>query len=334
MKHLKNITAAFSVLLMLGCALCLQGCKKDVVESESANGTVNAVIADNFNLSLLNTAIKHAGLNNLLLEKGPFTVIAPSDVAFGLAGFPNTVSILQAPTSRVSAIVNYHILRGAYELNKLPFLFNQEIRSSNGGKLFATRWIKNQDTILTLNGSRVLSQNIKATNGIIQVTNRVLEPYVHELITESIAADRNLSLFNQALKRSGLVETLRGNFSFTVFAPVNAAMASYGLSSVEAINVMDPETLKTLLEYHIVPNRRFIYDYVLSAGTTTSSEQTMLDGNSVRITLIPDPSVAGDYLGITLLGTGNTSAVGLVKRDVLSGNGVLHSINAVLKITQ
>lgn len=320
--------------MLLSFTVGLLSCKKEADQSESINGTISAIVADNFNLSLFSTGLRQSGLNTLMLEKGPFTVIAPSDAAFGLAGFPSTVSILSAEPLRISSIMNYHVLRGTYELNKLPFLFNQEIRSSNGGKLFATRWIKGPDTILTLNGSRVLSQNIKATNGLIQVTNRVLEPYVHELLSESIASDRNLSLFYQALRRSGILETLDGKASFTVFAPVNAAMESYGLGTVEEINEKDPAVLSTLVKYHILTNRRFIYDYALTSGTTTVSEQAMMDGNSVRVTLIPDPLVPGDFKGVTLLGTGNTSTVNLIKQDVLSGNGVLHSIDAVLKITQ
>ncbi|PTS97141.1 fasciclin [Pedobacter sp. HMWF019] len=331
MRHLKNIITA---LLLFSSTMSLLSCKKEVKEPESINGTISAVIADNFNLSIFSTGLRQSGLNTLMLEKGPFTVIAPSDAAFGLAGFPSTVSILSAPPARITSIMNYHVLRGTYELNKLPFLFNQEIRSSNGGKLFATRWIKGQDTILTLNGSRVISQNIKATNGLIQVTNRVLEPYVHELVSESIASDRNLSLFYQALKRSGLLSTLDGKASFTVFAPVNAAMESYGLATVEDINKMEVNTLSTIVKYHILTNRRFIYDYVLTSGTSLSSEQAMMDGNSLKVTLVPDPQVPGDFKGITLLGTGNTSSVNLIRQDVLSGNGVMHSIDQVLKITQ
>ncbi|MBE9600880.1 fasciclin domain-containing protein [Pedobacter sp. MC2016-24] len=331
MRYLKNI---ITVLLLSGFTTCLFSCKKEAAQVESINGTISAVIADNFNLAVFSTGLKQSGLNSLMLEKGPFTVIAPSDAAFSLAGFPNAVSILSAPATRISSIMNYHVLRGTYELNKLPFLFNQEIRSSNGGKLFATRWIKGQDTILTLNGSRVLSQNIKATNGLIQVTNRVLEPYVHERISESLASDRNLSLFYQALRRSGILATLDGKATFTVFAPVNSAMESYGLGNVEDINKMDPEVLSKLVSYHILANRRFIYDYVLTAGATPAAEQAMMDGNSVKITLVSDPQIPGDFKGITLLGTGNTSVVNLIKQDVLSGNGVVHSIDAVLKITQ
>ncbi|WP_255496360.1 fasciclin domain-containing protein [Mucilaginibacter sp. FT3.2] len=230
--------------------------------------------------------------------------------------------------------MNYHILNGNYELNKLPFLFNQEIRSSNGGKLFVTHWVKGTDTVLPINGSRVLAQNIQAENGLIQVVNRVLEPYKYEQITDAITSDKNLSLFYQAIQRAGLTDVLNSKGPYSVFAPGNAAMVAYGFPTLAAVNQVDPAVLKALIRYHIVNERRFIYDYILSTGTTNQSQQSMSDGNQVKIQLIPDNTTPGSFSGISLQGTGNTAIVQLTKQDVLTGNGVLHTIDGVLKITQ
>ncbi|PYF75208.1 fasciclin domain-containing protein [Pedobacter nutrimenti] len=326
---MKNFKYTFLLL-----AIAASACKKDKVDQLKDNNKISAIVADNFNLSIYNTALVRTGLAKQVDQEGPFTAIAPSDDAFGLAGFKTTTDILSAAPARISAIMNYHILNGRYEFNKLPFLFNQEIKSANGGKLFVTHWVKGPDTILTINGSKILSKNVKASNGLIQVIDRVLEPYAYNYVSDAIASDRNLTLFYQALQRAGLLETLNGKGPYTVFAPDNAAMTAFGLNSVESINQMDPAVLLRLMRYHIIADRRFIYDYILSTGISGKSEQSMLDGNSVQIKLKPDPQIPGAFTSIELLGTGNTAMVQLGRRDQLTGNGVVHTITSMLKITQ
>lgn len=330
---MKNIK--YFLLPLMAMSVSFFSCKKeDQSITAQDNNKIAAVIADNFNLSVFNTGLVRSGLKVKLQESGPFTVITPSDEAFKKAGFADPVAILAAEPARISAIMNYHVLNGSYELNKLPFLFNQEIRSANGGKLFVTRWVKGPDTILTVNGSRVLAQNIKASNGLIQVVDQVLEPYGHELVLNGMASDRNLSLFYQAIQRSGLVQLLNGKGPYTIFAPDNNAMTQYGLSSLEEINKLDPALLAMMIRYHVLTDRRFAYDYILSTGVSGKSEQAMLDGNSIQVQLIPDPAVPTSFTGIQLKGTGNTAMIKLTKTDVLTGNGVLHTISSVLKITQ
>ncbi|MBB6272947.1 putative surface protein with fasciclin (FAS1) repeats [Pedobacter cryoconitis] len=327
----------YILLCLLAFSLSLYSCKKDKEQTKDGDtNKISTVVADNFNLSIFNTGLIRSGLKARLLEPGPFTAITPSDAAFAVAGFKTAADVLGAEPARVSAVMNYHILDGKYELNKLPFLFNQEIRSGNGGKLFVTHWVKGADTVLTINGSKVISQNIKASNGLIQVIDQMLEPYTHELIIDAIASDRNVSLFYQALQRSGVIETLKGKGPYTIFAPDNAAMTTFGLPSLEAINQMDPAVLATVVRYHILSDRRFIYDYVLNTGSSMLTQQTMLDGNSVQIKLIDVYSAQGTSKSISLKGTGNTTEVQLepAKKDVLTGNGVLHTIKSVLKITQ
>ncbi|SOD13346.1 fasciclin domain-containing protein [Pedobacter xixiisoli] len=322
----------FALLLMAALGV---SCRKDENKlSDYDNNKINLVIADNFNLSAFSAALRLSGLDKKLQEgNGPYTTLVPSDAAFTLAGYNNAVAVLTANPSTISGIANYHTLDGKYELNKLPFLFNQELRS-RGGKLYATHWIKGQDTVLTLNGSRVVSQNIPASNGLIQVLNRVLTPYVHDLLGDAIAAEASATLFTQALKTSGVLETINGAGPYTIFAPNNTAMQAFGYQTIEQVTNTDVEELKRLVNYHILRDRRFVYDYILSTGTSNSSRQAMLDGNSVTMKLVPDSNAPGSFSGITLRGIGNTADVKLSKQDLLAGNGVLHIIDGVLRMTQ
>ncbi|TCC86311.1 fasciclin domain-containing protein [Pedobacter hiemivivus] len=332
MPHLYKKNALFSLMLMTILGI---SCSKDNQQnSDYDNNKINLVIADNFNLSAFSAALKRSGLDKSLQEgAGPYTALVPSDAAFTAAGYSGAVGVMTANPTIISRIANYHTLDGKYELNKLPFLFNQELRS-RGGKLYATHWIKGQDTILTLNGSRVISKNIPASNGLIQVVDRVLTPYLHDLLGDAIAAEASTTLFTQALRSSGLLQTINEAGPYTIFAPNNTAMQAIGYISIEQISNTNPTELKRFVNYHIVKDRRFIYDYILSTGPSNSSRQAMLDGNSVTMTLVPDESAVGSFKEITLRGIGNTTEVKLLKQDILSGNGVLHIIDGALRITQ
>jgi len=322
-----------SAVLLLG--LLAVACKKDnKSEVDFDSNKLNMVIADNFNLSLLNAALRLSGVDkDLQSNAGPLTVLAPSDAAFNKAGYRNTVAVLSEKPSVISQMVKYHVLDGKYELNKLPFLFNQEIRT-RGGNVFATHWIKGVDTVLTLNGARVIASNIPSSNGLLQVLDRVLTPYQHDKIMDAITAQTNITLFAQALQRSGLAQTLSEAGPYTVFAPDNSAMATLGYRSVQQIEATSVEELKRLVNYHIIKDRRFIYDYILSTGPSNASKQAMLDGNSVTVTLNKAAGSTVAFEGITLRGIGNTKNVEVIKQDILTGNGVLHIIDQTLRITQ
>lgn len=334
MNNNNKLNRPFPLFLIGLIFLLAVGCEKELTVEQPDARNIGRVIADNFNLSILNTGLNRTGLQTKLLEEGPFTVIAPSDDAFVAADYASSADLIIADPAKVATLLRYHILDGNYDFKRLPFLFNQEIRSYNGGKLFVTHWVKGPDTLLTINGALLIAKNIKASNGLIQVVDRVLQPYSFDYVLEAIASDRNLSLFCQALQRSGLDKMLEKKETYTVFAPNNAAMKSYGLSSLQAIEAADPEDLGQMLRYHILADRRFVYDYILSAGTQTQIQETMLDGNGIAVTLEPNPKIPESFNTVSLRGTGNTSQVQLTQRDVLAGNGVLHTIGAVLKITQ
>lgn len=329
---LKKTIPFFSLLSILGMSSCVKDDSGQTTNYD--NNKINLVVADNFNLSAMSAALRRSGLDkSLQAGEGPYTLLAPSDLAFNNAGYGDALAVLGGNGDLITRIANYHTMDGKYEFNKLPYLFNQELRS-RGGKMFATHWIKGTDTVLTINGSRVLSENIPASNGLIQVIDLVLTPYTHDRLGDAIAADKDITLFSQALKTSGVLETINGTGPFTIFAPNNAAMQARGYQTVEQILNTDPLQLKELIDYHVVRDRRFIYDYILSTGSSNTTKQAMQNGNTVNIKLLPDPQAPGTFNSISLRGIGNTSDVSLLKRDILTGNGVLHVINNTLRITQ
>eukprot|EP01132_Coremiostelium_polycephalum_P017883 gene17883-21365_t len=197
---------------------------------------------------------------------------------------------------------------------------NQELETLLGTKVYWSRVKRGQDTLTTINGGRVLQADTKADNGTLQVLDRILVPNVHATVKQGLAANATVTLFYQALKLSGLLETLTGSTGYTVFAPNNDAVKRYGYASLEAIEQVDPAVLKTWLSYHIAKERKFAQDYFLltPAGNTSYTEQ-MLNDKTVTVNLLAEYNVPNSFTGITLKGAANPSAIAPVKTDIVTG---------------
>ncbi|NLR81411.1 fasciclin domain-containing protein [Chitinophaga eiseniae] len=322
-----RIYAALMILLLAACTK-----EKDTVVNDEEINRLTYIIDDNkFNFSSFSTALGRTSYRVQLTQPGPFTVLVPDNNAFNKAGYPDNQSVLKQSGAILNNLVSYHIVNGIWELNKLPFKFNQEITAITGAKMYVTRWVKGADTVLTINGSPVLAYNLSASNGLIQVLNNVLQPLVHQTLSDAISSDTTLTFLNVALQQAGMKDLLNDNASYTVFAPSNQAFRQAGFSSIDSINNTSAQALRQLLLYHLFSGRKFVYDYILTTGISDQSEQAMQNGNNVTVTLLKS---GVKYTGINLKGPGNKTAAAVVTPNVLAGNGVLHIIDQVLKENQ
>lgn len=114
-----------------------------------------------------------------------------------------------------------------------------------------------------------------------------------------------------ALGAAGLVDTLKGQGPFTVFAPTDDAFAKLPAGTVE--NLLKPENkdqLTAILTYHVVPGN------VMAADVVKLSEAETVNGKKVSI------KAEGDTVMI------NDAKV--VSADIAASNGVIHVIDAVI----
>lgn len=132
---------------------------KDIVDT--------AVGAGNF--TTLATALEAAGLVETLKGPGPFTVLAPTDAAF--AALPaGTVEGLLADPEKLKAILTYHVIAG-------------DVPSSDVVKLTEAETVNGQKVKIMVDGSKVMidgatvtTPDVKASNGVIHIIDRVLLP--------------------------------------------------------------------------------------------------------------------------------------------------------------
>lgn len=126
-----------------------------------------AVAAGSF--KTLASLLKKAGLVGTLQGKGPFTVFAPTDAAF--AKLPKaTLAALAKNKAKLRSVLLYHVVKGNVSAAKVVTL--RSAKTLNG-KAVAIR--VNGGYVL-VGGARVTTADVKASNGVIHVVNKVLIP--------------------------------------------------------------------------------------------------------------------------------------------------------------
>jgi len=126
-----------------------------------------AVAAGSF--KTLASLLKKAGLVGTLQGKGPFTVFAPTDAAF--AKLPKaTLAALAKNKAKLRSVLLYHVVKGNVSAAKVVTL--RSAKTLNG-KAVSIR--VNGGNVL-VGGARVTTADVKASNGVIHVVNKVLIP--------------------------------------------------------------------------------------------------------------------------------------------------------------
>jgi uncharacterized surface protein with fasciclin (FAS1) repeats len=123
-----------------------------------------------------------------------------------------------------------------------------------------------------------------------------------------IEKDPTLSTLSGLIEQAGLASTLRSEGPFTIFAPTNAAFKAVPAAVMTDL-AKNPEKLKAVLTYHVVPGK------VMAADVKNNSVATV---NGAKVALYK----AGDFVTV------ENAAV--VQANRLASNGVLHTVDAVM----
>jgi uncharacterized surface protein with fasciclin (FAS1) repeats len=129
-----------------------------------------AIASGDAQFKTLTKALGSAGLVATLQGKGPFTVFAPTDAAF--AALPKgTVENLLKPENKaqLTKILTYHVVPGSVLSTSLK---SGDVKSVEGSSLK----VAVSPGKVTVGGANVVKADIKASNGVIHVIDKVLMP--------------------------------------------------------------------------------------------------------------------------------------------------------------
>ena len=135
------------------------GATKDIVET--------AVEAGQFNT--LASLLKKAGLVKTLKGKGPYTVFAPTDAAF--AKVPKaTLDALGQDKAKLRSVLLHHVV--GRKLTAAKIVQRRSVKMLDGQRVR----IRVRGETVRVGGARVTKADVRASNGVIHVINKVLIP--------------------------------------------------------------------------------------------------------------------------------------------------------------
>src|ERR1044072_7701744 len=116
---------------------------------QTMSNVVDVVVADK-NLATMSKSVQAAGLETELAKQGPFTVLAPSEMAFGkLASGVLTDWLKPENKIKLTGILNYHIVQGKKHFK--DFKDGQRLKTLDGKELE----VKVSNGTVTINGAKV-----------------------------------------------------------------------------------------------------------------------------------------------------------------------------------
>jgi uncharacterized surface protein with fasciclin (FAS1) repeats len=114
-----------------------------------------------------------------------------------------------------------------------------------------------------------------------------------------------------AVQAAGLVDTLKGEGPFTVFAPTDDAFAKLPEGTVESLLLEEnKDQLVAILTYHVVAGS------VMAADVVKLDSATTLQGGDVAIKVVDGKVMINDATVVTA--------------DIKTSNGVIHVIDTVI----
>jgi len=286
--------------------------------------------------STLVTAVKAAGLVTALEGKGPFTVFAPSDLAFDMLP-PGTLPKLLANTTLLSEVLLYHVVAGNVSSSQLkdgmvvPTLDKENVLINilpphNG---FPAAVLVNRD-------SRVTYANNYATNGVYHTIDRVLIPqHLQAQLLGAAVAFPPLNLVQRlqlvpefstlvtAVVAGGLAETLSGPGPFTVFAPDNFAFERLPPGALPKI-LANKTLLVEILTYHVVAGN------VSSTQLTNGEQVKTVNGQDIVVTIADEPRPQPHKVIILNENTQFHRGSYVELPNNYATNGVFHAVSEVL----
>ena len=326
---MKLITHFCYSLVFLFVVLFFTNCERTIFEDASpAIDTPNTLefIREtpgiNNDLSTLSGLLSDFGLNEQLSGNGPFTIFAPSNEAFEflVADNPDWNSLADVPQETLKELLDYHFVSGQRVILRDTFIGFVNTSKSTDFDAFASLLIKSEGSI-RINGERNIAlQDIRTTNGIIQIVDEVMLP---PTAFELIKADPRLTTLTELLERenfsTNFMEVLNGEGPFTIFAPSDSAFTNYllaeSLASVDAIPRADLENI--LLNHISVTDNLRAEDLENIGGTVATLNNTQLEIVAIA---------GNNALGIA----GSNEPAAYVEVNGQSTNGVVHLVNNLL----
>jgi transforming growth factor-beta-induced protein len=270
--------------------------------------TVVDVALDNGFTSLATAVVTAELLPALTNPLATFTVFTPTNEAFdNIAAALGTdiAGLLALPN--LGDILTYHVLGSevmAADVTNGAIV--QPLSATNSLKLTVTSMGN-----VYVNQAQVTATDIMSDNGVVHVIDAVVLPV--ETVVD-IALENGFTSLATAVVTAELVPALTNPItSLTVFAPTNEAFDNIAAAlGTDIAGLLALPNLADILTYHVIGSE------VLAADVTNGAiVQPLSESNTLKLTVTSEGDVFVNQAQVTAT-------------DIMSDNGVVHVINAVV----
>ena len=121
------------------------------------------------NMTTLKKSVHASGLDEVLSGKGPYTVFAPTDIAFAKLDKGILDNLLKPENkTKLTDLLNHHVVEG--KINFKDLKDGEKLKTVNGKQLV----VHVKDGHTTVDGAIIQSHDVQATNGIIHSPETVM----------------------------------------------------------------------------------------------------------------------------------------------------------------
>ncbi|KAM8740220.1 stabilin-2 isoform 1-T1 [Acanthopagrus schlegelii] len=233
------------------------------------------------------------------------TVLVPSSAA--VAQMSPEDKYFWTMKGNLPSLIRNHMIQGYYPVSSLSNT------SSLTSLLKTTLPVSTTNEKTAVGGATITTPNVAATNGLIHIIDKVLVPdrKLSEGLLATLGLRPEFSLFRSYLIDYNLTNEIEQANEFTVFAPTDAAVTDY-LKKMSAA-ALDVNTTR----YHVVASERLLRTDLQPGGY----KQTLL-GFSFQLGIYPRDGKL--FVNDAQINSSN----------ILSGNGVIHGLSAVLTVNR
>ncbi len=317
MKNLK------SILRLALIAIIITSCVDDDDNGNRLNGptALDFLIASPDHTAFVE-ALELTQLDFTLSQDNSLTIFAPTDPAFNRFLAANNFSSVGAiPIDQLRQLLQYHMQAGLRTVDQINSQYYKTQAQTNSFQMDA--FVLNNNDAITINKvATVTNGDNRLSNAVVHVVDEVLPlPSINDLVEANPSFD-NLSA---ALGQEGLDlilgDTDNSSAPFTVFAPDNNAFDNLiALDPNDNLNnlqdVLNINNLDNLLLYHVLGISRL--------RQVDFEDATTLNPIGMGTFVINTTS------GVSITDGSNTT-VRLTSTDVTALNGVIHTVDLVLR---
>eukprot|EP00978_Attheya_sp_CCMP212_P032405 scaffold126343_cov57-Attheya_sp.AAC.2 len=236
---------------------------------------------------------------SILKDKGPYTILAPTDDAFDKLP-DGTVEALLNDLPTLTKILAYHVIPGRVFAETIVTL--ETAKTLSGIDVTITV----DEGMVFVNNAMVTGPDAFASNGLVHIIDTVLlPPTIFDLGVEAGIFTTLLA----AVQAANLTSALTGNGPITLLAPTDEAFDKLPPGTVDLL-LNDIDALTAILLYHVISGE------VRAETIVTLNSAETLNGADVSIAAVGGMVMINDAT--------------VVDADVVASNGVVHVIDRVL----